>query len=90
MVLLGFVVDQVAIESELADDGVHLAECEWGPAFEPAADEAVRVGGQADFEGGSTGIVGECGAVLAGQSEQSLDAADGDDPLLAIHLFGQR
>ena len=69
MVLLGFVVDEIAVEGELADDGVHLTEGELGLPFEPAADEGVRVCGEADFESGGTGVVGDRGAVLAGQAE---------------------
>ena len=61
----------------------------WRPAFEPAADEAIGVGGDADFQSGGAAIVGERGAVLAGQAEQALNAADGDHALLAVHLLGQ-
>ena len=50
LVLLSFAVDEVAIQSELAKDGVHLTKPELRAAFEPATNESVRVFGKADFQ----------------------------------------
>lgn len=65
MVLLGFVVDEFAVQSQLPDDGIHLAKRELWAALEPAADEAIGVGRETGFQSSGAGIVGERRAVLA-------------------------
>src|SRR5208283_5892262 len=90
MVLLGFAVDQVAVQSELADDRVDLAQGELRAALQPAANEAIRICGQSHFQRGRTAVVGERGAMLAGQPQQTLNASDGLGPLLPVHLLGER
>ena len=77
MVLLSLAVDEIAVESELTDDGVHLTKRQLRPAFEPAADETVRVFGEADLQRCGTRIIGYGYAVFTSQAEQALNAADG-------------
>lgn len=90
MVLLSLAVDEVAVQSELPDDGVHLTQREWRTPLEPAADKLIRVGGEAGFQGGGAGVVGECGAVFARQPRQSDDATDRYRPIPVVGLLGDR
>jgi hypothetical protein len=50
---------QFAVQGELADDRVDLAESELRPPLQPAADKAVRVCGEPHFQGGGAAVVGE-------------------------------
>lgn len=68
--------DEVTIETELDDDGIHLSQGELGSAFEPAADKAIGVLGDADLQGSGAAVVGERGSVAAGPTEDALNAAD--------------
>src|ERR1035438_4791508 len=87
---MGLVVDQVTVKRELADDGVDLPQRELGAAFQPAADEAIGVLADADLQGGGTAVAGERRAVLAGQTEDALNAANRDHALLAVHELAER
>ena len=78
LVLLGFFVDEVAVESELADDGVHLAKRELRPCVPASGGRSGRVGRDAALQGGGAAVVGQRGAVLAGQRQHALNAADRD------------
>jgi len=59
-----------------------------GVPLEIAANEAVFV--HAQFEGGGAGIVDGRGAVLLGQGQSALDAANGGLSLLAMHGMTER
>lgn len=84
MVLLSLAVDEIAIESELTDDGVHLRKRQLRPAFEPAADETVRVFWEADLQRCGTRIIRYGYAVFTSQAEQALNAADGYNPVPSV------
>lgn len=69
-------VDEVAIEGELANERVHLPQRHghWGAPLEIAAEEAV--GGHAELQGGVRGVIHDGGAVLLRERQDALDAAD--------------
>ena len=67
MVLLCFLIDEVAVQRELADDRVNLAKREWSFPFQPMANEPIRVCGDARLQCGSTRIISKSSAMLARQ-----------------------
>jgi hypothetical protein len=72
--LLGFVVDDVSVLLQLADERIDLAQAqaELGLAFQVAAHEAILR--NTDFEGSGAGIFDSRQAVFLGQREQTLNA----------------
>ena len=80
--LLGFVIDEVAVLHQFADQGIDLVQAEWGlrTTFQIAADEAVFM--HAHFERGGAGFIDCRGAVLLGQGQHAQDAAHADFALL--------
>src|SRR2546428_4298732 len=79
--LRGATLEEVAVEGELADQGIDLAQRERRRrmALEVAADKLV---GRAAVERDGAGGVAGGGAVLAGGGQRPLDAAHGAPRLL--------
>src|SRR3989442_1480292 len=82
-------LEEVAVEGELADERIDLAERErrGRMALEVAADELV--GGAAKVEGDGAGGVDGRDAVLAGEREHALDAADGAQRVVGMEGGGE-
>ena len=76
----------IAVEGQLPDEGVDLAQREGrdGPAVEVAPQEAV--GGHAEFEGGGGSLFGDGGTVLPGEGEDAEDAADPGGPVVTVDV----
>src|SRR2546430_14189458 len=73
----GATLEEVAVEGELADQGIDLAERERRRrmALEVAADDLVGAGAEIKRDG--TGVGDGRGAMFAGQRHQGLGAAGG-------------
>ncbi len=69
--------DEIAVEGELTDERVHLAQGhgDGGPALEVAADEAVA--GSTHFQRRLGGVVHDGCPVLLGEGEQALEEVRG-------------
>src|ERR1035438_5940204 len=88
--LLGFVVDEVAVLHQLADQGIDLVQTQWSlrAAFQIAADEAIFL--HSHVERGGASFIDRRGAVLLGQGENAQDAAHSDLALLAVDGVAER
>ena len=82
---LGSLLDDIAIQRELTNQGIDLAQRQRRGSFmfEIAADERILV--NLDGERGRAGIVDRCHTVFPGQRKNALDAAHRHLPLLLIH-----
>ena len=82
-------IDEIAVEGELSDEGIHLAQGERGrrESFEVDADEAVA--GRAQFECGLGGRIDDGQAVLSGQSQDAQDATYTRFTIAAVDLVAQ-
>ena len=83
-------VDEVAVETELADERVHLLQREWSrrAAFEVASKETV--GGQAQLERGLGRLLRRGGSVLPRKREHAQQAPHSRLAVLAVDLLAQR
>src|SRR2546426_3644385 len=81
--LRGATLEEVAVEGELADQGIDLAQREQcrRMALEVAADKLV---GRAEVERDGAGGVDGGGAVRAGEGQQPLDAAHGPQRIVRM------
>src|ERR1039458_1242750 len=88
--LLGFVVDEVAVLHQLADQGIDLLQTEWGlgAAFQIAADKAIFL--DSHFQRSGAGLIDRRGAVLLSQRKNAQDAAHTDLALLAMDGVAER
>ena len=85
--LLNLEVDEIAILGQFANEGVDLAESQWRPPFQIAADETVIMDVEFECRGG--GILDGGDTVFFGQGEQAQDTADGRLTLAEMDGFGQ-
>src|SRR5439155_237851 len=87
--LRGATLEEVAVEGELADQGIDLAQRERRRrmALEVAADKLV---GRAEVERDGAGGVDGGGAVRAGEGQQPLDAAHGGGAESIVPKRGRR
>src|SRR2546426_8865263 len=86
--LRGATLEEVAVEGELADQGIDLAQRERRRrmALEVAADKLV---GRAEVERDGAGGVDRGRAVLAGEGQQPLDAAHGAQRIVRMERGGE-
>src|SRR5947199_9306486 len=86
--LRGATLEEVAVEGELADQGIDLAQRERRRrmALEVAADKVV---GRAEVERDGAGGVDRGGAVRAGEGQQPLDAAHGAQRIVRMERGGE-
>ena len=82
-------IDEIAVEGELADERIDLAERERRrrPALEIAAQEAI--GRDAEVERGLGGVVDGGRAVLLGEREDAEDAPDAGGALVVVDVRAQ-
>src|SRR2546430_3394160 len=87
--LRGATLEEVAVEGELADQGIDLAERERRRrmALEVAADDLV--GAAAEIKRDGTGVVDGRGAMFAGERQQALDAPDGAQGIVGVEAGGE-
>ena len=83
-------INEVAVQSQLADDRIHLAKRERCLALQSVTDEPIRIRRESRVQRSSTRIVGESSAVLARQRRQAEDAPDRRLTVALIHLPGER
>src|SRR5688572_16511342 len=81
--------DDIAVERELADEGIDLpqAQRQLAISFQVTTDEAVGI--DAAFQGQGAGIIYRSRAVLLGQREQTENAAYGCLSLRAMQGLAQ-
>jgi hypothetical protein len=84
------VINKVAVLHQLANQGIHLLQTEWGlrVALQIAADKAVFL--HSHLQRSGAGFIDRGCAVLLGQGENAQDAAYADFPLLAMHGLAER
>src|SRR5213593_3435282 len=77
-------LEEVAVEGELADQRIDLAQRERRRrvALEVAADDLV--GATAEVEGDGAGVINGRGAVFAGERQEALDAPDGAQRIVGV------
>ena len=70
---------------ELANQGINLAQAQWGlrTAFEEATNKAIFL--HAHFQGRGASLIDGCRAVLFGQGENAQDAAHAHFALLVMN-----
>jgi hypothetical protein len=83
-------IDEVAVQSQLADERVDLAKREWSLTFQPEADEAIRVGRDSGVQCRGARIIGEGCAMLARQRRDPEYASDLALAAALVHTFGER
>src|SRR5215472_12013840 len=89
-VLLCFLIDEVTVQSQLADDGVDLAKREWSFPFQPMANEPIRVCRDSGVQCGSTRIISKRSAMLARQRCDSENASNLGLAAPFVHALGER
>src|SRR5215469_5257206 len=89
-VLLCFLIDEVTVQSQLADDGVDLAKREWSFPFQPMANEPIRVCRDSGVQCGSARIIGESSAMPARQRGDSENTSDLGLAAALVHALGER
>src|SRR5262249_30240767 len=82
-------VDEIAVQAELPDERIHLAQREGngGSALQISAQEAIAR--RAQLEGGLGRVFDDRRAVLPGQGEYSQDAAHPHLAVASVDLFAQ-
>ena len=83
-------LDEIAVQGELADERIDLAEREGQRRLplQVAAQEAVRH--HTEFERGAGGILDDGWAVFLRQGKDAEDAADGDGPVVLMQVVAER
>src|SRR5271170_3254880 len=90
ILLASSVIDEIAVQSELADQRIHLTQTQrqlW-IVLQVAAYEVVLAG--ARFQSHGAGIIGGSHAVLFGEREYAQDAAHRNLPMLSVQGLTQR
>src|SRR5437773_782552 len=82
VLLLDFGVDEIAVQRELTDERIDLAECHRWSALQITTHKAVFVDVQ--FERGSAGIFGSRGAEFLCKREHAENATNADLALLVM------
>src|SRR6266436_1883880 len=85
-----FCFDEVAVQGELADQGIDLPQTQWQfwITLQVAAHKVVIA--DAHFQSCGAGIVNGCGAVLLGQRQHAQDAAYRNLAVLVVHPTAER
>jgi hypothetical protein len=82
-------LNEIAIQRELADERIDLAQMQGQlrTALQVAAYEVVF--GRACFQGHGAGVLGRGDAILLGHREHAQDAAHRDFPMLAMQVLAE-
>src|SRR5215471_10266793 len=87
VLLLGFVIDEIAVKRELTDQRIDLTERQRWPAFQITAKKTVLV--NTEFECGSTSILNRSHAELLGQGKHAEDAANARFSFVVVDGFAE-
>jgi hypothetical protein len=87
VLLLGFVINEIAVKRELTDKRIDLTERQRWPALQITTDKTVFI--NTEFECGSASILNGSHAELLGQGKHAEDAANARFSSVAVDGFAE-